>query len=68
MRVFLLGNFLRFASPVQWQNFSGISIRVRVESSFEGLKVSVGDYIRNSQIWKSVFRHPALPIDVTASW
>jgi cytochrome b6 len=28
-------------------------------ASSEGLKVSVGDYIRNSQIWKSVFRHPA---------
>src|SRR5690606_624841 len=27
-----------------------------------GTAMSVGDYIRNSQIWKSIFRHPA-PVD-----
>lgn len=39
--------------------FRGVFLLDRDEASSEELKVSVGDYIRNSQIWKSVFRHPA---------
>src|SRR5581483_8901553 len=25
----------------------------------QGSSMSIGDYIRNSQVWKSIFRHPA---------